>query len=225
MANAEQREIVGTTLAVKVADKLRDSILGRKIQPGTRITTREIAEKYGVSNVPVREAFSQLCGENLLENLPYKGVVVKAVTSDMIKETIDLLYALEVLLVELCMEKGYSRSVIERLKTINEEMKTFANTESSTSNKRLDMNIRFHLALYSPCKTHMAYELYEKYLRYISMIRRYYPVGMERTKETAIEHEAIIAAIEQNDLEALIAATRLHSKNSKMVEAKFIDEN
>ena len=157
-----QSNIVEKTLAVKIADRLREDIFCRRIQPGSRITTREIAEKYGVSNVPVREAFSILCGENLIENLPYKGVVVKAVTLEYIAEIIDLLYALENLLIELSMERGYKAALIHKLEEINEQMGKLEGDENTWPEKRIDINIRFHLTLFSPCEGHMAYELYEK---------------------------------------------------------------
>lgn len=63
-----------------MADQLRDDIVSHRIKPGSRITAKEIADKYGVSSMPVREAFSMLCGENLLEMNPYRGATVIAVT-------------------------------------------------------------------------------------------------------------------------------------------------
>ncbi len=223
--SADKMKIIGTTLAVQVADRLRDEILARKIKPGTRITTKEVADKYGVSNVPVREAFNLLCGENLMENLPYKGVVVKDITPEFIKETIELLYALEVLLIEISLEKGYSAAVIVKLKRINEEMEALANSKDISPDKRLDINTRFHLTLYSPCKGHLAYELYEKNLQHTSVLRKYYPVNFDRIQETAREHEEILDAIEKNDLQAALDATRRHSKNSKTAEIQFVDNN
>lgn len=70
----------GATIANRVADQLRDDIVSHRIKPGSRITAKEIADKYGVSSMPVREAFSMLCGENLLEMNPYRGATVIAVT-------------------------------------------------------------------------------------------------------------------------------------------------
>ena len=216
-----QSNIVEKTLAVKIADRLREDIFCRRIQPGSRITTREIAEKYGVSNVPVREAFSILCGEYLIDNLPYKGVVVKAVTLEYIAEIIDLLYALENLLIELSMERGYKAALIHKLEEINEQMGKLEGDENTWPEKRIDINIRFHLTLFSPCEGHMAYELYEKYFRYISAIRKYYQIGVARTKQTVEEHKEILAAIESQDMDAAIAAVRKHSHNSKKAETKF----
>lgn len=83
------------------------------------------------------------------------------------------------------------------------------------SAKRLDLNISFHMTLFSPCKGHMAYDLYEKNLRYISIIRKYYQIDLDRSKQTIVEHRDIIKAIKDNDLEEALEATRKHSKSSK----------
>mgnify|MGYP000733094313 CR=1 FL=1 len=84
----------GATIANRVADQLRDDIVSHRIKPGSRITAKEIADKYGVSSMPVREAFSMLCGENLLE-MNYRGATVIAVTPELVAQLNDLQYALE----------------------------------------------------------------------------------------------------------------------------------
>ena len=61
----------GNTLASKVTERLREDILSHKIEAGSHITIKNIAEIYGVSPMPVREAFRILEGENLLEVSPY----------------------------------------------------------------------------------------------------------------------------------------------------------
>lgn len=43
----------GATIANRVADQLRDDIVSHRIKPGSRITAKEIADKYGVSSMPV----------------------------------------------------------------------------------------------------------------------------------------------------------------------------
>ena len=61
------------TVASKVTERLREDIISKKIEAGSRITIKEISERYGVGSMPVREAFRTLEGENLLEINPYKG--------------------------------------------------------------------------------------------------------------------------------------------------------
>ena len=50
------------TVASKVTERLREDIISKKIEAGSRITIKEISERYGTSNMPVREAFRTLEG-------------------------------------------------------------------------------------------------------------------------------------------------------------------
>ena len=78
--------ISGKTIAVQIAEQLRVDILSRVIEPGSRITVKEIADRYNVSAMPVREAFNMLVGEQLLELNPYRGATVMAVTSELMAQ-------------------------------------------------------------------------------------------------------------------------------------------
>lgn len=207
--------IVGPTIASKVADLLREDIISRRIEPGTRITAKEIADKYSVSSMPVREAFNVLCGENLLEMSPYKGVTVAAVTPELVAELNDLQTALESLLVELCMKRGYTEEILSELEAINHEMQLLKDDEQSWRDKRLNLNIRFHTVEYSPCKDHMAYALFLRNLKQLAAIRSHYQLDMRRAKETLVEHQQIIDALRNNDLVSAITFTKQHTLNSK----------
>ena len=144
------------TLATKIADQLRDDIVSQKLAPGSRITVKEIADRYAVSSMPVREAFNALCGEQLLEMNPYRGATVKAVTSNLLAQLYDIASTLEPLLVKLSMEIGYPESVLQELEQINKELASLENNETDLSGRRMALNVRFHEVAYSPCKGHMA---------------------------------------------------------------------
>lgn len=208
-------KISGSTLAAQITDRIRDDIINRRIKPGSRITAREIADKYGVSSMPVREAFNMLCGENLLELNPYKGAVVIAVTPELVAQLNDLQCALESLLVELCMKKGYSEELLSELEDINREMAELKDDEKSLREHRLNLNVRFHKLEYSPCKDHMAYALFERNLKQLAAIRRRYELETERAMQTLQEHQQIIQALRNGDVLSAVTVTRLHTLNSK----------
>ena len=73
------------TIAVKIAEKLRDDILSKRITPGTHITAKEIADYWHSSQVPVREAFSILAGEGFLEINAYRGATVLMLNQEKIR--------------------------------------------------------------------------------------------------------------------------------------------
>ena len=83
------------TVASKVTERLREDIISKKIEAGSRITIKEISERYGTSNMPVREAFRTLEGEKLLEINAYKGATVLCIDETFVREIYGLLRALE----------------------------------------------------------------------------------------------------------------------------------
>ncbi|WP_329412156.1 GntR family transcriptional regulator [Streptomyces sp. NBC_00704] len=65
--------VTRSTLRQQIADALRDEVLGGRLQPGQAFTVKEIAEQYGVSATPVREALVDLSAQGLLEADQHRG--------------------------------------------------------------------------------------------------------------------------------------------------------
>lgn len=205
--------ISGKTMAVQIADLLRVDILSRVIQPGSRITVKEIADRYNVSAMPVREAFNMLCGEQLLELNPYRGATVMAVTSELMAQLNDVQCALESKLVELCIQKGYSEELLNQLEAINQEMAGL--DEQGIRERRFDLNSQFHTLEYSPCQDHMAYSMFKRTLDQLTVIRKFHVMDAHRVMETVEEHAMIIKALRRSDVVSAVALTKLHTSNAK----------
>ncbi|GAA0476787.1 GntR family transcriptional regulator [Streptomyces stramineus] len=67
-----------TTLRSQIADALRDEVIAGRLPAGRQFTVKEIAEQYGVSATPVREALLDLCSQGLLDVELHKGYRVRA---------------------------------------------------------------------------------------------------------------------------------------------------
>jgi DNA-binding GntR family transcriptional regulator len=65
---------------------LRQQILEGTLPPGTRLQQNEIAEQFGLSRVPLREAIRKLEGERLVTVVPRKGVTVPDLTDDDVRD-------------------------------------------------------------------------------------------------------------------------------------------
>lgn len=65
---------------------LRRQILEGTLKPGTRLLQNEIAEKYGLSRVPLREAIRKLEGERLVIAVPRRGVTVPDLSDDDVRD-------------------------------------------------------------------------------------------------------------------------------------------
>jgi DNA-binding GntR family transcriptional regulator len=70
--------VTRSTLRQQLADALRDEVLAGRLQPGQEFTVKEIAEQYGVSATPVREALVDLSAQGLLDAVQHRGFAVRA---------------------------------------------------------------------------------------------------------------------------------------------------
>ncbi|WP_062645084.1 GntR family transcriptional regulator [Streptomyces maremycinicus] len=74
--------VTRSTLRQQIADALRDEVLGGRLQPGQAFTVKEIADQYGVSATPVREALVDLSAQGLLEADQHRGFRVHEYSVD-----------------------------------------------------------------------------------------------------------------------------------------------
>ncbi|UQS31470.1 GntR family transcriptional regulator [Streptomyces fradiae] len=72
--------VTRSTLRQQIADALRDEVLAGRLQPGREFTVKQIAEQYGVSATPVREALVDLSAQGLLDSDQHKGFRVHQFT-------------------------------------------------------------------------------------------------------------------------------------------------
>ena len=74
------------TLREKILENIRDSIVSGSLKAGSRVSEPELAERYGISRTPVREAFRQLETEGYLTVIPRRGAVVSQFTPKDVEE-------------------------------------------------------------------------------------------------------------------------------------------
>ncbi|RLE12412.1 GntR family transcriptional regulator, partial [Candidatus Aerophobetes bacterium] len=74
------------TITSVVVRHLEDAILKGKIKKGTRLVERELAEKFKVSRLPIREALRELQAAGLVRIVPRKGAVVSQISLEEVKE-------------------------------------------------------------------------------------------------------------------------------------------
>jgi DNA-binding GntR family transcriptional regulator len=83
------------TLSSAIVDQLRQEILDGAYPAGTQLRQDALAEAFGVSRIPVREALFLLEAEGFVHMVPHKGAVVSALSLDEINDVFDLRVTLE----------------------------------------------------------------------------------------------------------------------------------
>jgi DNA-binding GntR family transcriptional regulator len=80
----------------RVLATLRQDIIAGRLRPGDRLVERELAERFGVSRVPVREAIRALVAEGFVHFETPRRTVVRRLTPNDVRELFELREALEV---------------------------------------------------------------------------------------------------------------------------------
>lgn len=85
------------TIATRISKVLADRIIAGALEPGSRLGQDHIAEEFGASHVPVREAFRRLEAQGLVVSAPRRGVRVAGFSLDEVREVAEMRAALEAL--------------------------------------------------------------------------------------------------------------------------------
>jgi DNA-binding GntR family transcriptional regulator len=91
----------GTKVSERIYQDLRQSIILGRYRPGDRLNADALAEDYGVSNTPVREALQLLRQEDLVSIKPHSGYFVTQITLRQLRDLLQMREVLEVAAVEL----------------------------------------------------------------------------------------------------------------------------
>lgn len=147
--------ISSPTMTSSVARLLRQAILDGALPGGSVIRQEEVARKFGVSRVPIREALLKLEGEGLVETQPRKGVVVTVLSTDDFEEILEMRFALESLAVEraaarFTAEHGEAAmAVVEQARDILHHSKN-PDLAKEFDSRWGELNWLFHRRLYEP---------------------------------------------------------------------------
>ena len=113
------------TLREKILETIRDAILKGSLKPGERVSEPELAERFGISRTPIREAFRQLESEGYLEVMPRKGAVVASLSERDVVEFYSIKSILEGHAARIAAERMSERD-LERLEAINAKLEQIA---------------------------------------------------------------------------------------------------
>jgi len=96
-----------------VADQLRDEILDGRLPAGSRLVETELAERFGVSRGPIRDALSELARSGLALDLPRRGTFVPSLTEQDLAEVYVIRRAIEEVAVRMAIESATAADIDE----------------------------------------------------------------------------------------------------------------
>lgn len=190
-----------------VLARLREDLASGLINPGQQLRQSEIAERYGVSATPVREALRLLEADGTIDYSPHRGATVAELSNVELRDLYLVRLAVEVSLTGLAAERITS----EQLTDIREQHERIAAAYESASPEDLSAwNRDLHLTILragSPLITkHVVKPLW---LRFLPPSRSQWR-SRKVNAHFVEQHEKLVAALEQRDVEAAKACMEAH---------------
>lgn len=200
---------------------LRDEIMRCDLAPGQRLIIDEIARRFEVSAIPVREALQNLQAEGLVTTVPHVGATVAAISRESIDEVFTVMEGLEIVA---------TRSAAQRLRESDAELLEgiVSEMDSALARERYedwaDLNSRFHLGISKVSDMPMLHEMTERVLARWDRLRRYYFKGvlLHRVEQAQGEHREMLAAMKARDLTALERLVKHHTQSALVAYTEFL---
>src|SRR5947208_3044143 len=131
-----------------VLNSMREAILTATLPPGMRLRQEKLAQMFGTSRIPVREALRALEYEGLVTSIPYRGFTVTELDADDIEEVYDLRILLESHAVRLAVPLMTDED-LRMLEELFAEMR-----DAQPGDAQLAARERFYIKLYSMTGRH-----------------------------------------------------------------------
>ncbi len=199
------------TLRERIVTFVKDSIINGRLKPGERVPEHEIAENFGISRTPIREAFRQLESEGFITVIPRKGAVVSPITAKDVSEFYAIKSLLEGYAAGLACTK-FTDKELKKLTQINKQMQRCAAKNDVQGFYRLDN--QFHEVFLSSCGNDklcvLAHQIAQQFERF-----RIMALSMPGRMKTSIkQHEDIIKAFTERKADIVEKLVRANAEFS-----------
>lgn len=180
----------------RIAVALRDAILSGEYPPGARIRQEALAQRFGASRVPVREALRTLENEGLVTLVANSGAWVSTLSLAQCEEIYQIRERIEPLLLRYAAP-GLTPGRLDALEELAEAM-----SETTEIDEFLRLDRQFHLSSYEPAQTDQLGELALKLWNATQPYRRAYTQAIDDNAWQIVHHEhrLIVASLRNNDV-------------------------
>ncbi len=196
-----------------VLTSVRDAILAGVLDPGARLRQEELADLFGTSRIPVREALRALEYEGLVRSEPHRGFTVTSLDADDVEEVYELRILLESHAIRLALPLLTAED-LEDLDGLFAQMKGAANPDDELAARE-----RFYLRLYSVTGRPRLVGLIARLRQEVARALRW-PTLRHAPKT----HEDFFAAVRAGDADAAVAHLSDHYRRVAVLIRRYLRE-
>lgn len=192
----------------EVAELLRQRIFRRELEPGSWIDELRIAEEYGISRTPLREALKVLATEGLITMKVRRGAYVTEVSDRDLANVYHLLALLESDAAGTVAKKA-SDAELRELGALHGELEAAV----ADREKFFAVNERFHMRLLELADNRWQSQMVADLRKVMKLNRHNSLLKSGRIEESLAEHRAIMAALSARDPEGTVRRMHEHFRN------------
>jgi DNA-binding GntR family transcriptional regulator len=193
-------------------ETLRDEILSLILQPGEVLDETSLAERFGMSRSPVREALIRLAGDELVVTLSNRSTVVAPIDVQVFPKYVEALDIAQRMNTRLAAEL---RTDLD-LKTIARRQKEFVAAVNRGEHLAMsEANLNFHMAIAAAGRNPFLAAFYERLLNQGRRMLHLHFAYLEKGNEGVLltdEHDDMLAAIRDQDVERADALAHQHTR-------------
>ncbi len=205
-------------LYVEVAELLRQRIFLRELEPGSWIDELKIAEEYGISRTPLREALKVLAAEGLVTMKVRRGAYVTEVSTQDLSDVYHLLSLLESDAAGVVATKATDAEQAELL-ALHNALEDAAKPGMQNADAFFAINEQFHMRLLEIANNRWRDQMVADLRKVMKLNRHNSLLKTGRIEESLIEHRAIVAALTARDASATAERMREHFANGLQAAA------
>nr|WP_254600359.1 GntR family transcriptional regulator [Burkholderia latens] len=192
-------------------------IVNGELQAGERLVERDLAERFGISRIPMREAIQRLEREGLLEIFRNRGAVVRMLSASDVNEIYDMRALLE------------GDAIYRSVKRLDDETLARAELvhrllgESSVPRRQGELNREFHALLYSCCGNERQLKAIAELRGQVERYERLQATLLADTPSFQVEHEEILQACRERNARGARAMTIAHLESARRIVLRLVE--
>ncbi|MDP3106945.1 GntR family transcriptional regulator [Hydrogenophaga sp.] len=189
----------------EVAELLRQRIFARELEPGSWIDELKLAEEYGISRTPLREALKVLAAEGLVTMKVRRGAYVTEVSEKDLADVYHLLALLESDAAGVVAERATDEELAE-LQTLHEALEAAVGERD----RFFALNEQFHMRVLELARNRWREQMVADLRKVMKLNRHNSLLKTGRIQESLAEHRAIVAALAQRNAALAVQRMREH---------------
>ena len=198
----------------EVAELLRQRIFRGELVPGSWIDELKLAEEFGISRTPLREALKVLATEGLVTMKVRRGAYVTEVSAQDLSDVYHLLSLLESDAAGVVAIRA-TPGQLQELQVIHDELEQ----ARQDGERFFEINERFHMRLLEIAGNRWRIQMMADLRKVMKLNRRHSLFKSGRIDESLVEHRALMQALLAHDSTAAIERMQAHFHNGLLAAA------